>query len=161
MRIARQPSVASSASADVWPNITGKVTNVGLNFSETESVGSTWGTKEGWWGGSNDDNYKTTLNFDASRSSSVYGESSIVQPSSVRLLACARRLYRLEALSWSDQPRGAESRCGLRLRCILVERNLQQVHDGAAAFTSTLALHQALMQGRKRIDGGCTVDDFP
>lgn len=72
------------------PNITGKVKNVGLNFSETESVGSTWGTKEDWWGGSNDDNYKTTLNFDASRSSSVYGESSIVQPSSVRLLPCIK-----------------------------------------------------------------------
>lgn len=72
------------------PNITGKVTNIGLNFSETESVGSTWGTKEGWWGGSNDDNYKTTLNLDASRSSTVYGRSTTVQPPSLRLLPCIK-----------------------------------------------------------------------
>lgn len=72
------------------PNIIGKIGNLGLNFSETTNEGALWGAKGDWWGGSNDDNYKTTLNLDASRSSTVYGRSTTVQPPSLRLLPCIK-----------------------------------------------------------------------
>ena len=72
------------------PNISGVVENMGLNVSETTSEGAIFGTKGNWWGGSNDDNYKTTLNLDASRSSSAYGQSTTVQPPSNRVLPCIK-----------------------------------------------------------------------
>ena len=72
------------------PNISGKIGNLGLNFSQTTNEGALWGAKGDWWGGSNDDNYKTTLNLDASRSSTVYGRSTTVQPPSLRLLPCIK-----------------------------------------------------------------------
>ena len=71
------------------PNITGNI-----NLSSTKLTGdgafSTWqsGGAQGWDGWNNQGN--RGFSFDASRSSSVYGASTTVQPKSVEMLFCIK-----------------------------------------------------------------------
>jgi len=68
------------------PNITGYIPNLGVAYEETTSnTGSLYTTQSGnTYGGTNAHNYKSNLNFNASRSSSIYGNSSTVQPQTIK-----------------------------------------------------------------------------
>lgn len=84
--------VASGGGAtDVGPNITGTFRVYTANWPQNTASGAF----ELGDGGDNGESYKLSStcpewNLSASRSSSVYGRTSTVQPYSVRLLACIR-----------------------------------------------------------------------
>lgn len=58
---------------------------------------------------------------------------------------------------WDIQP----EQWRLRVRCVRVILYLRKIFDRAAFFPATPAMHQTLMQGSKRSDGGCTIVDPP
>ena len=63
------------------PNITGYVGDLGLNYNDIARSGAIYVTPSSSnWGNTNSGNPKTNLHFDASRSNSIYGKSTIVQP---------------------------------------------------------------------------------
>lgn len=63
------------------PNITGYVGDLGLNYNDIARSGAIYVTPSSSnWGNTNSGNPKTNLHFDASRSSSIYGRSTTVQP---------------------------------------------------------------------------------
>lgn len=73
------------------PNITGKLTRVGLNIRDVVSSGSLVASDSGQgYGGSTSGTNKSNINIDASKISSVYGNSSVVQPAALYLLPCVK-----------------------------------------------------------------------
>lgn len=87
-----QSEVGQSVSAGL-PDITGKVMVGGYQLMTSRHTGAFFGSDYGtadYHGQDGNQNVPTTFSIAASRSSAVYGRSSIVQPASTRLLYCIK-----------------------------------------------------------------------
>lgn len=84
---ATSASEGGAYKAQGLPNINAKATKIGVNASDVVATGAFTIYGEGGWGGTNDDGgSKTTLSFDASLSSPIYGNSSDVTPETFSIL---------------------------------------------------------------------------
>ena len=84
----------SNGTCDVWPNITGSVTNVSETFDLEGKVEGAFSKEKGHEANATPDrtDYSDTgkMFFKASDSNVLYGKSQTVQPSSLRLLPCIK-----------------------------------------------------------------------
>lgn len=90
-----QGGTPGTSNAAGLPNLTGKANSNGNAFLGTTTTGVFAGTHhEGAYGIGTVNvpygNYAYTLDFDASQSSAIYGNSTTVQPKSVEMLFCIK-----------------------------------------------------------------------
>ena len=63
--------------------------------------------------------------------------------------------------SQSRRKRSSDERKECLFRCVAFVLSIRPIVLCATSLLAAPSLHQILMQGRTRIDGGCTVTDFP
>lgn len=87
------------------PNITGKTGNLNINGYDQNFEGALFGSDLNGKSAAGSGNYGTRINIDASRSSSVYGNSDTVQPkaAAIRWFVCVANASENEsAMNWSQ-----------------------------------------------------------
>lgn len=87
-RLSIKGSDTPSVKAPGLPNITGTVCTNAYYFGNYDATGAMWASSGNGSRNTGDDGGSNTkINFNASRSSSIYGASTTVQPNSINLIA--------------------------------------------------------------------------
>ena len=82
MQLTDSPTLLNNYNEAGLPNITGKTGNLNINGYDQNFEGALFGSDLNGKSAAGSGNYGTRINIDASRSSSVYGNSDTVQPPS-------------------------------------------------------------------------------